>query len=292
MNIWDRSSVKNGLARTCITKNNYREVPQIYSFCIEHRLIPSFTFVSALGNGIDNWDNLDTSMAQKMWCIDSINRLNNKYHLDISPPESPATCNFTEKSGIGGLLIRADGNIAPCQYFYNKTIGNIYTDEIDDILKHPLITQLYETAQKRREILENSSKCKNCKVKARAWSPEGPTCDYGMYVEENACPEVKISDRILIFLGETSAGKTTLSTYLDAKSYATCFGDDLVIIDNEKMLVYPLSAYTHLRQGSIDIINCDIADKVSFNNMMQRYEYPLKKKLNIKPIFRLMLLSY
>ena len=165
MNIWDRSSVKNGLARTCITKNNYREVPQIYSFCIEHRLIPSFTFVSALGNGIDNWDNLDTSMAQKMWCIDSINRLNNKYHLDISPPESPATCNFTEKSGIGGLLIRADGNIAPCQYFYNKTIGNIYTDEIDDILKHPLITQLYETAQKRREILENSSKCKNCKVK-------------------------------------------------------------------------------------------------------------------------------
>ena len=33
-----------------------------------------------------------------------------------------------------------------------------------------------------------------CKIKARAWSPEGPTCDYGMYVEENACPEISVEN--------------------------------------------------------------------------------------------------
>lgn len=175
--IWDTSNVQYGLARTCISKDNYKEIENIYEFCLSHRLIPSFLFADALGNAKSNWDQLDTTLAEKIWCINTINRLNNKYNYSISPPEAPATCNFTEGAGICSLLIRANGRVAPCQFFYDDSVGNIFTDEIEDILSHERISQYIEIARERKEILEKGERCKSCKVKAG--------CHYGCMGKAN-----------------------------------------------------------------------------------------------------------
>lgn len=165
MKLWDTMSTKQGLARTCLNRYNYKELPLIYKYCLEHRLYPSFIFLSSLGNGKNNWDKLELNLAQKIWCINAINKLNSHFNINITPPEAPATCNFTEKTGIGSLLIRADGRVAPCQYFYDESLGNIFEDDIPDIFNNPWIKKHCEIAEKRKELLENSAKCKSCKIK-------------------------------------------------------------------------------------------------------------------------------
>ena len=165
MKLWDQSTLKNGLARTCITKYNYKEIPDIYRYCISHRLYPSFVFVGMLGNGEENWNNLELNLGQKIWCINVINQLNDQYKLNITPPEAPATCNFTERSGIKSLLIRADGEVSPCQYFYSETLGNAYTQEFTEILNSPWISQYCDIAAERKKKLESSPKCYSCKIK-------------------------------------------------------------------------------------------------------------------------------
>lgn len=165
MKIWDNLSLKHGLARTCLNRHNYKELPAIYQYCLQHKLYPSFIFLSSLGNGKKNWNDLELNLAQKIWCIDAINKLNLKAKLYIAPPEAPATCNFTENSGVGSLLIRADGRVAPCQYFYDDSLGNIFTDEISDILNSAWIKDHCRIAHERRQILEKSPKCLSCKIK-------------------------------------------------------------------------------------------------------------------------------
>ena len=64
-------------------------------------------------------------LAEKVWCIGEINRLNKIYNQSVSPPEPPSTCNFTNGGGICSLLIRADDRIAPCQFFYDQSLGNM-----------------------------------------------------------------------------------------------------------------------------------------------------------------------
>ena len=166
LKIWDSSSLRQGLARTCVTRNNYKEIPDIYLFCLEHKLFPSFTFVGRLGNSISKWDMLELNVAQKIWCINVINKLNSRYNLNVSTPEAPATCNFTLNTGIYSLLIRADGRVAPCQFFYDDSLGNIFEDEIEDIFNSPWIKEHCKLGAERAKKLMNNQKCKTCKIRA------------------------------------------------------------------------------------------------------------------------------
>lgn len=166
LKIWDQSSLRQGLARTCVTKRNFHEIPEIYRFCLEHKLFPSFTFVGCLGNSVPNWQQLELNVAQKIWCINTINRLNDQYKLNVTTPEAPATCNFTLNSGINSLLIRVDGRVAPCQYFYDDSLGNIYQNKIEDIFNSPWIEEHCKLAEVRKNKLLNSSQCKSCKIRA------------------------------------------------------------------------------------------------------------------------------
>lgn len=145
---------------------NYQDIENIYKYCVYHKLFPSFVFVDALGNGKDNWEELQLSLAQKIFCISTINKLNNIYKLPVSPPEAPVTCNFTEGSGICSFLVRANGNVAPCQFFYSCSVGNIYTDEICDILGHEFIVNTIEIAKKRQRELSSTFKCQHCKIRS------------------------------------------------------------------------------------------------------------------------------
>lgn len=186
MSLWDKSTIQKGLARTCINKYNYRDIENIYLYCISHKLFPSFIYVDALGNGKENWVDLELSLAEQIWCINTINKLNNKFELPVSPPESPITCNFTQGAGICSLLIRADGRVAPCQFFYDSSVGNIFSDNIADILGHENISHYIELAKKRQAILSKTEKCKQCKIR------EG--CSFGCLGKANELGDIMSYD--------------------------------------------------------------------------------------------------
>lgn len=184
--LWKSLSIKRALGRTCLNKYNYKELPLIYKFCVDHNIFPSFLFISMLGNGLKNWSELELNLGEKIWCINEINRLNNEFGLNITPPEAPASCNFTEGAGVSSLLIRADGRVAPCQYFYNESIGNIFEDEICDILNNPWIENIKKIAEQRKETLKLSEQCQNCKIK------EG--CNYGCIGMANDMGNIMLYD--------------------------------------------------------------------------------------------------
>lgn len=163
LNKLTQSKIKILTARTCITRLNYKEIPLIYKSLIERKIAPSFLFVNQMGNAAEQWNILSLSLAQKLSCLAQINALNNRYNYFATPPEPTSTCNFTEKVGVKSLLIKYTGEIAPCQYFYNDSIGNIYNQEISNILCYDNLKRYYDLAQKRKEILSCST-CKDCKI--------------------------------------------------------------------------------------------------------------------------------
>ncbi len=165
------SKIKYLTARTCVTKLNYREVKYIYEYLLNHNIMPSFLFVNQMGNAAKNWDLLSLSMANQLKVLNDINTLNIKYSQTVTPPEPVSTCNFTESVEVKSMLIKYDGNVAPCQYFYSENIGNIFEKDVSEILNYENLKIYYELAKRRKGFIESSDICTNCKIKK--------ICSYG-----------------------------------------------------------------------------------------------------------------
>lgn len=166
LTLFKKSKVKQKIARTCITRLNYKEVPAIYEYLYQSKITPTFLFVNILGNAKVHRTELSLSLAQKLSVIDKINKLNNYHNFYVSPPEPVSACNFTEQAEVKSFLVKYTGEVAPCQYFYTDSIGNIFDQEIDEILNYENLKTYYELAEKRKCILESepSSPCQTCKI--------------------------------------------------------------------------------------------------------------------------------
>lgn len=165
------SKIRYLTARTCVTKLNYREVKYIYEYLLNHNVMPSFLFVNQMGNAAKNWDVLSLSMANQLKVLNDIIALNKKYSKTVTPPEPVSTCNFTEDVEVKSMLIKYDGNVAPCQYFYSENIGNIFEKEVPDILNYDNLKHYYQLAKRRKDVIESSATCNSCKIKK--------ICSYG-----------------------------------------------------------------------------------------------------------------
>lgn len=171
LNLLLNSKIKPLTARTCITRLNYKEVPYIFEYLYQKKIAPSFLFVNKMGNAEKNWEKVSLSMAQMTSMLNTINRLNNHYDYYATPPEPVGACTFTEKAEMHALLIKYTGDVAPCQFFYSHNIGNVFKQEIRDILNYNNLREYYELATKRKEQLENSESCKKCQIQS--------ICKYG-----------------------------------------------------------------------------------------------------------------
>jgi radical SAM protein with 4Fe4S-binding SPASM domain len=165
------SKIKYLTARTCVTRLNYREVKYIYEYLLNHNIMPSFLFVNQMGNAAKNWDVLSLSMANQLKVLSDIIILNKTYSQSITPPEPVSTCNFTENVEVKSMLIKYDGNVAPCQYFYSENIGNIFNKDVPEILNFNNLKCYYELAKQRKDFIESSNICTCCKIKK--------ICSYG-----------------------------------------------------------------------------------------------------------------
>ena len=166
------SKIKYITARTCVTKLNFREVGKIYRYLLDNNIMPSFLFANQMGNAEKNWDILHLTMANKITVLNEINKLNKEYKQTVSPPEAVATCNFTENAEVKSLLIKFNGNVAPCQFFYEKNIGNIFDNDISEILNYHNMEEYYVLANERKaRLARDNSNCKKCKIQS--------ICGYG-----------------------------------------------------------------------------------------------------------------
>jgi len=168
-----KSKIKTVVARTCVSKLNYKDVEGIYKMSIENNITPSFIFITPQGSAVENMEDLSLSIAQKIHVVDTINRLNEKFNLYIAPPSMANQCDFAEDLQRKCLMVKPDGNLCPCQYYYTKNIGNIFEEDLEKIysLDNEHLKELYVKGKKRKEKLCKTKKCKECKLK--------PTCLMG-----------------------------------------------------------------------------------------------------------------
>lgn len=159
-----KSEIKNIHARTCITKLNYRNVEEIYEMAIRNKINLSFLFISPQGNAVKNVDDLSLSIAQKIHVIDTLNRLNERYNVNVEPPSITNQCDYAEDLERKHLIIKADGDIAPCQYYYNESIGNMLDTELEQILNYDNLKEMYNNGKKRKEALSKTQQCGKCKL--------------------------------------------------------------------------------------------------------------------------------
>ena len=87
-----------------------------------------------------------------------------------------------------------------------------------------------------------------------------------------------------VFLGESHAGKSTLSAFLNSIDGVDCISDDLVYIENLDVCAKPMSKYINLRENSLNILNevYKLDVKYKFDNFLDRYKININTDNKIK----------
>jgi len=161
-----QSSVRCITSKIAVTKINYRDVENIYKLSVDNGILPSFQFVSSAGNAKDNWNYLGLNVAQKIYVIDTIKKMNIQYCKDVPIPMPGSGCEFSEYQERKAFVIRADGSVIACLWLYDHPIGNILHDSLPAILKGDAMMRLYEMGHKRYEKRNMSSLCINCVIRS------------------------------------------------------------------------------------------------------------------------------
>ena len=110
-------------------------------------------------------------MSQKLFVLNTIHKLNKKHNYYVTPPELVTVCNFTENVELKSLLINYNGEVAPCQFFYDDSLGNIFVNEVEEILNYNKTKKYYKVAEDRKQRLRNTEQCSKCSINS--------TCSYG-----------------------------------------------------------------------------------------------------------------
>ncbi len=156
------SGHKHITARTCLTALNCARVESIYRYLADRNILPSFIFVSKMGNAIENWETLEPTIQQKLDVIKTIIALSKEYDLPCSLPLPVSQCNFAESRKIGSLLISTSGDVSSCQFYCNVPLGNIFVQSLNEIAHSEVLTNRCEIAHRRKEHLSKSQKCASC----------------------------------------------------------------------------------------------------------------------------------
>jgi len=164
-----QSSIKCKPSVIVVSKMNYRDVENIYKLLIDHGLLPSFQFVINVGNAKDNWEHLNLNLAQKMYVINMIKKMNLQYGKEIPIPRPASSCEFSDFRERQTLLVRTDGAIVACQALINYPIGNILHDDLPDILRGSVMMRFYEIGNRRYITLDTDTLCVNCGIKENCW---------------------------------------------------------------------------------------------------------------------------
>jgi len=174
--------------RVTINRFNYNDLENTARLLLEEVGLPGFSTNEAYPCGATNRfeEGIMLSVAQRREVMDTLTRLNEKYHDRISASAGPLAlaiqeCAFLEarSKGItelpgrgyltacGGVFekiaVLHDGTIVPCHIISDLHLGNILTDNFLEVWRtHPLMLAMRE----RRNIsLDTIEPCKDCDYK-------------------------------------------------------------------------------------------------------------------------------
>lgn len=86
---------------------------------------------------------------------------------------------------------------------------------------------------------------------------------------------ISLEGHVSLFLAETNTGKSTFAVYSEYFGH-TCITDDLIILDTQENMVYPISKYAHIRLGAEALLPNQ--HRLFYNPITMRYNYPLKEE--------------
>lgn len=171
--------------RVTIHKGNVNDLENIAKLLLEDLGLPAFSTNSASYMGLcrQNSGMVRMSTQDRMLAMDTLLRLNNKYHGRILAAAGPLAeakrwawmerqrregkkvpeCGYLK--GCGGifrkLAVRADGAIVPCTMLSHIELGRINRDRLADVWRdHPELKRLRERGNIPLEELEH---CRGCR---------------------------------------------------------------------------------------------------------------------------------
>lgn len=150
---------KRPFLKMVITQSNINGISDFYNLALSLGCTPSYSFVSNMGNGSENWSSKVITSQQKMYVYKCIKNLNEKTGFYSPLPHCTFKCPFLSSNVPLSICIKVDGAIQPCQMLYSSqyTLGNIfYFDEKKYLENLQRITHL---AHQRTQMDYGCSKC-------------------------------------------------------------------------------------------------------------------------------------
>ena len=150
---------KKPKVKMVISKINLSDVVSFYEFCVKQNYYPSFDFIHAMGNAIDNWETIALSAKDKLGVLRLIDNLNKKHCLNVPLPYCSFRCPLDEPANGYSILIKSNGTLQPCQLLYDGEyqLGNILTDANEKIDLH--LQQIVNLVLSRQNTDFGCSRC-------------------------------------------------------------------------------------------------------------------------------------
>ena len=152
-----------------ISKVNYNDVVEVANLALSLELHPRFQYVCMVGNAKENKTLLEMTPLQKAMTFVKLNNYSKEHpELNLKAPKSLLSCSFADNYVPLSLNIDTHGDITTCTCLNKKDygVGNIFENEIEEIINSPTIQLLKRKVLHRIELLSNGI-CKDCFVNFR-----------------------------------------------------------------------------------------------------------------------------
>lgn len=152
------------ILKMVVSKQNLHQVEEYYKLAVQLGALPEFAFVNPQGNAVTVWEQIHLSDREKLQVLRLIQTLDQHFQLQSRVPAPTYLCPLLEESSSLSLLIKATGDIQPCQLLYSSpfSIGSIQSD---------FLTDMPENMEKLRSKLlhaqHHRSRCHSCLCRSR-----------------------------------------------------------------------------------------------------------------------------
>ncbi|MBQ4047986.1 MAG: radical SAM protein [Clostridia bacterium] len=155
----------NVMLRMAVNRHNVRELDEILRFAQKIQWIVTFIFVQKLGNAVENWDDLELSVQEKLDAAEKIEHFYEGCSYSASVPSPLYTCSLCnlESKDERQYSVRTDGKVVLCSPLTDMPLGDLNVETLSD-LNQKDVSEYIRLVDKRREYLLQGV-CKNCVVK-------------------------------------------------------------------------------------------------------------------------------
>ena len=158
-NIDSLSYVNKPIFKMVISKFNIHQVKDYFEFALARNGIPMYSFVNHMGNAVSNWEDISISPNEKASVIKELITLYEEHSAEGIPPFATYICPLVEENEERSLLVKPNGDIHPCQMFYNpeSRLGNVHDFSSSDFLLS--FKNFADTLRKRSLMSFGCEKC-------------------------------------------------------------------------------------------------------------------------------------